>query len=84
MVVTYNAMISACEKGNDLPSALQCCRALQEQSFKPSIITYNSLIHAMAKGLPEHAFQILEKMQRQGVVAVVITDSSLISAMPKI
>ena len=48
--VTYNALISTCEKGHDLSKALHLCEELQRQSIKSDIVTYNVLISACEKG----------------------------------
>ena len=45
-VITYTALISACEKGNGLTSAMDVFRAMQEQHVHPDVITYNALISA--------------------------------------
>ena len=41
--VTYSALISACEKGQNLPKALQIWKDLQRQGVKPTIFTYSAL-----------------------------------------
>ena len=49
-IVTHAALISACEKGQDLSKALHLCVALQRQGLKPDIVTYSALINACGKG----------------------------------
>ena len=49
--------------------------------FEPDVITYSSLIHACAKSSQvERAFQLVDKMQQQGVKPDVIMCNSLIQA----
>ena len=48
--ITYNALISACEKSQALPRALQLCADLQRRSIKPDIFTYSALTSACEKG----------------------------------
>jgi len=49
-IVTYSALITACEKGSDLPAALKVSADLQCQGgLKPNIVTFNALICACGK-----------------------------------
>jgi len=48
-IVTYNALISACEKGKDLRKALQFRQCMQRQDIKPTLVTFNALISALAR-----------------------------------
>ena len=43
-VITYNAMISACEKGKQPERALELFDAMKQQSMVPDVMTYNALI----------------------------------------
>ena len=55
-VITYNALISACEKGKQPKQAGQMLQAMQWQRVVPNVVTYNALISAGAKGKqPEQA-----------------------------
>lgn len=59
-----------------VPAFAGSCRWL-----KPTIVTFNTLISACAKGsLFEVALQLYEEMQRQGIQPDVITLSALITA----
>ena len=49
-VITYNAMISACEKGQQAERVLQLFEAMQQQRLEPNVITYNAMISACGKG----------------------------------
>mgnify|MGYP003319944206 CR=1 FL=1 len=66
--VTYSALITACEKGQDLAKALQHFKDSLHLGIKPDIITYNALISACGKGKQtERALEILEEMKQQGL-----------------
>ena len=45
-LITYNAMISACEKGKQPKMALEMFEAMQRQDALPNIITYSALLSA--------------------------------------
>ena len=63
-VITYNALISACEKGKQPERALQLFEAMK-QGLVPKVITNNTLISACEKGKqPERALELLEEMRR--------------------
>ena len=47
---TYNALISACEKGKQPEQALKVFEALMQQGVVPNEITYNTLISACEEG----------------------------------
>ena len=49
-VITRNAVISACEKGQQLERAFQVFQAAQRQSMVPNIITYSASVSACEKG----------------------------------
>ena len=49
-VVTYSALISACEKGKQPEQALELFEAMKQQGVVPDVITYNALISACEKG----------------------------------
>ena len=49
-IVTYNVLISTCEKGKDLRKALQLCEGIWHQGMKLDIVTYNALISTREKG----------------------------------
>ena len=52
-VITYNALISACEKGKQPERALELFEALQQQGVLPNVITYGALA-------PEHEGKLLQ------------------------
>ena len=45
-VITYNALISTCEKGEQLERATEIFQAMRQQGMAPNVITYNALISA--------------------------------------
>ena len=49
-VITYNALISACEKGALPQRALQLLEAMLHQGLLPDGITYIALVSAYEKG----------------------------------
>ena len=63
-VVTYNALISACEKGTLSPGALQLSETILHQGLLPDGLTYNALISAcgMAQD-PKRACKVLAGTQ---------------------
>ena len=63
-VVTYSALISACEKGSQLGQALEVFEAMQQQPVGPKILTYNALISACEKGKQsERALELADAMK---------------------
>ena len=49
-VITYNALISACEKGKQSEQALKIFGAMKQQGVVASIITYSASISSCEKG----------------------------------
>ena len=49
-VSTYNAVISACEKGKQPERALEVFQAMQRQGVVPNVITYSALISTCEEG----------------------------------
>ena len=45
-VITYNALISACEKSRQPGQALEVLHALQQQSLVPNLVSWDSLVLA--------------------------------------
>ena len=50
-VITYNALVSACEKGTLPYKTRVLCEALLHQGLLPVVITYSAFISACAKGM---------------------------------
>ena len=49
-VITYNATISACEKGKQWQRALGLLEEMLSQGIRANVITYNATISACGKG----------------------------------
>ena len=48
-VITYSALISACEKGKQSGRGMEVFEAMQRQGVVPNVITYSALISACEK-----------------------------------
>ena len=48
-VITCNALISACDKGNQPERGLRVFQTVQQQTILPNVITYNALISTSEK-----------------------------------
>merc|ERR1712183_591563 len=85
-IITYNALISACAKRNQLEKAMEVFDALREhEGVVPDIITYNALISACAMASqPEKALEVFGLMREQGVMPDEMTYSALVSAGVKL
>ena len=69
-VITYSALISACEKGKQPERALEVSQAMQWQGVVPNIITYITLINACEKGKqPEQALSCEKDKQPEHALA---------------
>ena len=66
-VVTYNAVISACEKGQHPHQALQLLQEMQLKDILPNAVTYKAAISACEKG--QHPHQALHLSQAGRSVA---------------
>ena len=66
-VMTYNALISACDKGQQAKQALEMLQAMQLQGVVPNVITYNVLISACEKLVSSHGEQALQHFTGGGV-----------------
>ena len=66
-VITYNATISACEKGLKPERAMGLFDAMQQQWLSPDVITYNATISDCETGLkPEGAMGLLMPCSSSG------------------
>ena len=60
-VITYNALISACEKREQPERALEVFKGMSWKGVVPNVITYNALISACEKGeQPERALEVFK------------------------
>ena len=78
-VITYCAVISACEKATLPQRALEIVEAMLHQGLLPKVITYSALISACGTGTqPPSAMQLSEAMLHQGLLRDVITYNALV------
>ena len=49
-IVSYNAVISACEKGEELLQAFDVCAAMMRQALEPDVVSYRALPSACETG----------------------------------
>ena len=49
-IFSYSALISACEKGQELRRAFDVCAAMLRQGMKPNMVSYSALTSACEKG----------------------------------
>jgi pentatricopeptide repeat domain-containing protein 1 len=80
-VITYSALISACEKAGQWEAALDLFGKMKAEGCTPNVITYNSLITACGQGAQwQQAADVFNQMQRGGCRPDVVTYTALISA----
>lgn len=64
-VLTYNALISSCEKGQTPEQALKLYTDSHRQVITPDVITYNTLMSTCEKGTrAKKALELFVDMQR--------------------
>jgi pentatricopeptide repeat protein len=72
-VITYNASISACEKGGQWEKALQLLEEMRAKGVEPDVSLYSASISACEKGGQwEKALQLLEEMRRSLLANLVL------------
>jgi len=63
--MSYNALISTCEKGRQPEWALKVVERMQQQQMVPDVITYSAWISVCKKGKqPERALDIFATVQQ--------------------
>ena len=61
-MVTYSALISACEKGQELRRAFDVCAEMRRQALEPNMVTYSASISACGQGQElRRAFDVCAK-----------------------
>jgi pentatricopeptide repeat protein len=79
--ITYNATISACEKGGQWETAVDLLAEMRARGIEPDVITYSATISACEKGGQwEKAVELFEEMRARGIVPNVITYNATIEA----
>ena len=70
-VITFNALISTCEKGHQAEKAVQLFDEMQQRGLEPNVITYTALCSACAHGQEwSGARSSLMQMKQYGVLAI--------------
>ena len=63
-MITYSALISACEKGDQPERALEMLEIMQQQGVVPGAITFNTLISTCEKGeQPKQAVEVFRGLR---------------------
>ena len=82
--VTYSALTSACEKGQDLIKAVRLFEDVRRQGIKPTFVTYSTLTSTCEKGQDLiQALRLFENVLRQGITPTIVTYSALMSVCDK-
>ena len=80
-IVSYNAVISACEKGQELHRAFGVCAEMLHQAPTPDTVSYRALISASEKGQElRRAFDVCAEMLRQALKPNMFSCRALIGA----
>jgi pentatricopeptide repeat domain-containing protein 1 len=61
-VTSFNAAISACEKGGQWEQALALFQAIPKAKISPNVISYNAAISACEKGERFHQMALATKL----------------------
>merc|ERR1712137_1450706 len=82
--ITYNAAISACEKGEQWQEALRLLNELKKTNIAPDTITYSAAISGCQKGWQwQEALRLLDEMKKNNIAPDTITYSVAIFACEK-
>lgn len=83
-LITYSALINACEKGGQWQAALEQLSTMVCEQVQPNVITFNSAISACEKGAPaEVVVGLLDQMHAAGVQPDTITMNAAMLACGK-
>ena len=83
-VVTFNTVLSACEKGRRWEQALRWLDQLREEILTPNVVTSSAAISACETRLQwVRAVTLLDDLLQKGLEPGVITCSALVSACGK-
>lgn len=82
-VVTFSALISACEKGQQWKLALQVLEEMKA-TFGPNVIAYSAAISALSKGQQwEKAWELFCEIEQSGEKLSVVTYNATMTALEK-
>ncbi|CAE7553013.1 unnamed protein product [Symbiodinium natans] len=80
-VVTYTAVVSACEKAGEWEKALGVLGRMVAARVQGDVVVYNAVISAHAKGAQwQRGLLLLARMRRKGLQPDVVSHNSAISA----
>eukprot|EP00434_Breviolum_minutum_P009870 symbB.v1.2.008696.t1/scaffold543.1/size336731/9 len=83
-VVTYGAIISACEKGGQWQRALALFQTMLEEKVVPNVVIYGAIISACEKGGQwQRALALFQTMPEEKVVPNVVIYGAIISAFAR-
>ena len=85
-VIVYNSAIHAAARSGEPARALELLRAMEGDSLRPTVSSYNAVLDACAKASPAHwelALQILPEMRSHGVRPDAISYNCAVAALAK-
>ena len=83
-LVTYSAVISACEKGQELRRAFDVCAVMLRQALQPNIASYRTSISASANDQElRRAIDVCAEMLRQALEPGMVSYNAMISSWGK-
>jgi pentatricopeptide repeat protein len=83
-VVTYSALISACEKGQQWRLALQVLEEMKAAGHGANVIAYSAAISALSKGQQwEKALELFREIEKNGGRPSVVTYNATMTALEK-
>lgn len=86
-IISYNALMSACERAGEPERALEVMNAMKRKAGapRPNSVTYNTLLSACAKAERyNEALAVYEEMQAAGLREDVFTLTALITACERV
>ena len=84
-LISYNALISAFEKGVQHEQAEHTFRMMQAKGITPDVVTYSAMVSVYEKARRwQTALQVFAEMRQQGIEPNVLTWSAAISACGRV
>ena len=78
-VVTYNAMVSTCEKAQNLEAAQDYFNEMKWEGLTPNVVTYSAMVSTCEKAQNLEAAQdYFNEMKREGLTPNVVTYSAMV------